>query len=286
MIIADLLGGLGNQLFQYAAGIHLSRLHQVPFKINTFNFETYKLHKYSLEYFNISAEIATHEEVRLYSKFSTKIFETITRKPYYQRKVFKERIFQYDENFKRASNNIMLVGYWQSEKYFCEIESIIRTEFIVKSLVDGLNERLANEIKRENSISLHIRRGDYASDLKTNKIHGVCDIQYYNNCIDKIVNLVKNPVFYIFSDDPSWVKSNFKLNYPSVYIDHNDAEKNYEDLRLMSYCKHNIIANSSFSWWGAWLNSSPDKHVLAPKQWFNDWSKNSKDIIPDKWERV
>lgn len=286
MIIVDLLGGLGNQLFQYAAGRYLAELHQVDFKINTLKFETYKLHKYSLQHFNISASVATKEEVQHFGSLAFKIWERAIFKPYYKRRTFQEQFFHFDENFKKASKNTMLSGYWQSEKYFNEISDIIRKEFTITSPMAEMNKDYSKNILRRNSVSLHIRRGDYVSDPKTQTVHGSCDLAYYNACVKKIAGAVGDPFFYIFSDDPEWVKSNFSLKYPSEYVVHNNADKNYEDLRLMSLCKHNIIANSSFSWWGAWLNANPDKQVYAPKQWFNNSSRNTKDIIPVTWEKI
>ena len=286
MIIADLLGGLGNQLFQYAAGIALAERYDVPFKINIKKFEEYKLHKYSLHHFNISAPIANTEEVEYYGNTAAKIWERLILKPYYKRRVFKERFLYFDKNINNASHDIMLNGYWQSEMYFATIADFIRKEFAIKSPIDDVNRGFADEIRNTNSVSIHIRRGDYVSDSVTNNIHGTCDREYYNVCVEKIVKLVNDPVFYIFSDDPSWVKSNFNLKYSSVLIEHNNADTNYEDLRLMGLCKHNIIANSSFSWWGAWLNANPGKNVFAPSNWFKTSSRNSKDIIPGNWNKI
>jgi len=133
---------------------------------------------------------------------------------------------------------------------------------------------------------LHIRRGDYVHAPLANQFHGLCSLDYYQKAVNYIYQKIPDCHFYIFSDDHSWVCENFKLDYPVTMVDHNDADKDYEDLRLMSLCKYNIIANSSFSWWGAWLNANPEKIVLCPERWFNDLSLDIKDLMPDSWIRV
>lgn len=286
MIITKLIGGLGNQLFQYAAGRCLAEMHNVDIKIDTSHFETYELHNYSLHHFNISAKEATKNEIEYYSSLSKRLQDMVFCTPYYMRRLFKEQFFHFDKNFRKSPADTMLSGYWQSEKYFLEIKNILKDEFSIITPISNQTKEIASELSELNSISLHIRRGDYISDSKTSKEHGTCDESYYRNCVKQIVSKVNNPVFYIFSDDPDWVKSNFKLDYPIVYVTHNDETKNYEDLYLMSLCKHNIIANSSFSWWGAWLNSNLGRNVFAPKKWFNHSKRSDKDIIPDSWIRV
>ncbi|MFM9839137.1 MAG: alpha-1,2-fucosyltransferase [Cyclobacteriaceae bacterium] len=286
MIVVDLIGGLGNQLFQYAAGRSLANKHQAELKVYSGRFQTYTLHKYSLHHFNISAPILTDIEAKNYVGLTTTILNRFSLKPYYNRKIYKERFFHYDENFTKASKDVMLSGYWQSEKYFPDIRSVLLNEFSIKTPVDELNRRFVNDIEAVNSVSLHIRRGDYISDAKANRVHGACDEKYYNTCIREIGRLVKDPVFYIFSDEPEWAKRNMKMDYQFHVVDHNNADKNYEDLRLMSLCKHNIIANSSFSWWGAWLNLNPHKYVFAPRNWFATPARNGNDVVPSDWIKV
>lgn len=286
MIITKLIGGLGNQLFQYAAGKSLAEFHNVELKLDTSIFNTYKLHNYSLHHFNISAKVASADEIKSFSRFSNRIKDIIFFKPYYRRRMFKEQFFHFDENFMKASSDTMISGYWQSEKYFQEIANIVRQEFSIITPKDDVNKGMSNEISSLNSVSLHIRRGDYISDSKANKVHGACDQSYYENCVNQVVKTLKDPIFYIFSDEPDWVRSNFQLKHPTVYVEHNDSKKNYEDLRLMSLCKYNIIANSSFSWWGAWLNQNPDKYVFAPINWFSASERRDIDLMPNTWLRI
>lgn len=290
MIIVKMIGGLGNQLFQYALGRTIAHKKNTSLKIDITPFKTYNLHKYALGNFNIIENFATEEEIRRLKYPSgmrflpSKLIQA--SKPYYNRSSVKEKTFNFDKNIAKVPQDVYLDGYWQSEKYFVDIGDIIRNEFIVTSPQEGLNQALADQIKSCESVSLHIRRGDYVSNSNTNMIHGTCDIDYYMRCIECITKTVENPHFFVFSDDIEWARLNLKLPYPITFIDNNGPEKNYEDLRLMTQCRHNIIANSSFSWWGAWLNKNPYKIVVAPKNWFNTNERSTKDLIPGGWYQI
>ena len=124
------------------------------------------------------------------------------------------------------------------------------------------------------------------TDPVTKEFHGICSLEYYYNAIKKITEIVRKPHFFIFSDDIKWAQDNLKISYPATFVNHNADGKPFEDLRLMSLCKHHIIANSSFSWWGAWLSIDPDKIVFAPKEWFTDSGRNTDDLIPGSWHRI
>lgn len=290
MIIVKIIGGLGNQFFQYALGRTIAHKKNTSLKIDITSFKTYNLHKYALSNFNITGKIATEEEIRRLKCPSgmrflrSKLIQA--SKPYYNRSCVKELDFNFEPNIIKVSSNVYLDGYWQSEKYFEDIEDIIRNEFVVTSPQEGLNRELASQIESCESVSIHIRRRDYVSNSHTNKTHGTCDMDYYLRSIKDLTKTVKNPHFFVFSDDIEWARLNLMLPNPITFIDNNGPEKNYEDLRLMTQCKHNIIANSSFSWWGAWLNKNPEKIVIAPKKWFNDSSINTDDIIPESWIRI
>lgn len=284
MIIAELTGGLGNQLFQYAAGRNLAEMRGTKFRISTLNYQRYKLHAFSLNHFCIEAEEATQKEVNQFTQPITRLTDLL--KPIHKRSVFRERQFHFDSSFCSIGDNTLLRGYFQSEKYFSPVSGILRQEFSVKSPLSGKTKEVESRISNTSSVSVHVRRGDYINDSKINRVHGVCDISYYNNSVKMISDVVENPFFFIFSDDPEWVKENIRLSFPSEFVNHNDSSNNFQDLYLMSRCKHNIIANSSFSWWGAWLNSHPDKIVIAPSKWFNDSKRNSKDIVPESWVRI
>lgn len=264
MIITKLVGGLGNQMYQYAVGRRLAWKHNTVLKLDISEFQRYKLHKYSLGAFNIQANFAGPEEIAGLTHV-------------------RERHFHFDPEVMNLDDNVYLDGYWQSWRYFADIADIIQREFTVKTAAAGRDRQLSEQIASTQSVSLHIRRGDYVSDSRTQQVHGSCDIDYYLGCVDELTKTVRNPHFFIFSDDPQWARENLKLNFPTTLVDHNGLEKNYEDLRLMSQCKHHIIANSTFSLWAALLNPKSDKMVFAPRQWFNASKNNTKDVLPENW---
>ena len=289
MVIVQLLGGLGNQLIQYAVGCSIAHRNNSPLKLDISQFDKYPERNYSLNCFNISASIASPAEV---SRFTTllrkdrlsKVIASICRKmPYYRRTAFFEKTSQFNPKILRASGNIYLIGYWQSEKYFTDIEKMLRDELAFKHNPDSDNSAMVQFINQTDSVSLHIRRGDYVD--RANKVHGICSLDYYKTAIETLPTS-DNPHFFVFSDDIEWATQNLKLNYPVTFVSHNGIEKDYEDLRLMSHCKNHIIANSSFSWWGAWLCANPEKVIIAPKKWFNDPNRDTKDLIPHNWIRV
>lgn len=182
-------------------------------------------------------------------------------------------------------DNVYLEGYWQSERYFEDIKEIVQKEFTLKTPLEGLNLILAEEIRTVDAVSMHVRRGDYVTDENVSTMHGVCDLEYYRKAVDKVVQTLKDPCFFVFSDDPEWVADNLKLRHPARYISHNSSLA-HEDLRLMSLCRHHIIANSSFSWWGAWLSTCHEKLVIAPNKWFNNFKVDTSDLIPKAWIRI
>ena len=288
MIICNIIGGLGNQMFQYAAGLARSVKLGVPLKLDARDFSGYKLHQgFELQrLFNIHAEIASDNDISAilgWQKF--KLMRRIFRRP--QLKQFRhknyvvEPHFSYWNEFNHLKNNSYLDGYWQSEQYFMEFADKIRAEFTFKLPFSEKNAEIAANISQVNAVSLHVRRGDYVSNAK-NAYIGLCSLQYYKMAIDHINREVNQPVFFVFSDDINWVKDSLVLDTKSVFVDHNSGEESYNDVRLMSLCKHHIIANSSFSWWGAWLNPNPNKIVIAPKKWFASGIKTS-DLIPKSW---
>lgn len=277
----QIIGGLGNQMPQYALGRHLAILNKTELKLDITTFDTYKLHNYSLNHFNIQADFATPQEIRklktnkLFRKFG------LIKKSH-----IIEKKHTFDENILQLRGDFYLEGYWHTEKYLKAIEDIIRNDLKVINDLSGKDKEVADKIAKVNSVSLHVRRGDYVSNPINVKIYNTFGLEYYQQAIDFIAKKVNNPHFFIFSDDMPWVKENLQLKFPTTYVDHNKADKNYEDLRLMSLCQHNIIANSSFSWWGAWLNNHTEKIVIAPQKFFNDAELSKNDIIPEAWIKM
>lgn len=296
MVVVRIMGGLGNQLFEYAAGRRLAMVNNNSLKLDVSNYET-SPRPYRLDRFSIVEDIASDSEVKRLTGRSSRntmparIGRRLSR--YAQRfqssqktSVIKECSTGFHPEVLSAAGDAYLDGYWQSELYFKDIEDVIRKELTLKDTPDSVNRGAGTAISECESISLHVRRGDYVSNPLFNEVHGICPLDYYHAAIKLLVEKVENPHFFVFSDDLEWTKENLKLDYPAAYMDHNGEEKDYEDLHLMSLCKHHIIANSSFSWWGAWLCSNPNKVVIAPKKWFNDQAKDSDDIVPSSWRRI
>ena len=248
MIIVKIIGGLGNQMFQYALGRSLAYRHNTELKLDISDYqERYKLHRYGLHHLNIHASIASPNGGKQRILLALlKIFRGNTAKSY-----LAEKKFSFDPSILSCGDNVYFNGYWQSEKYFTNVQDIIREEFKIKTSPDQDNESMIKRIESTEAVAVHIRRGDYISNSKTNSVHGSVSLEYYTKAAKIIMDAINTPTFFVFSDDPQWVKKNLKLPSLTVYIDHNGPEKNYEDLRLMSVCKHHIIANSTFSWWGA-----------------------------------
>jgi hypothetical protein len=290
VIIVKLMGGLGNQMFQYALGRHLAEKNKAELRLDFFDLAKFKMpRKYELDVFNINAEFASVDEIKKLTDvgISEKIISKILRRP---RKTsplhsIEKKEFCFDPEILNLSGEGYLEGYWQTEKYFKNIEQIIRSDFAFKYPQTGENKELSKMVQSCNSVSVHVRRGDYAGKKETKNVHGCCSMDYYYRCIEYIIEKVKDPYFIIFSDDINWLNKNFIIPYKMKIVDNNGLDNSYEDMHLMSQCKHNIIANSSFSWWAAWLNPNPDKIVIAPKKWVN-LDLDTSDLIPHGWIRI
>ena len=275
VIISHIIGGLGNQMFQYALGRCLTLKRGVRLKLDVSGFTGYKKRKYELSAFNIQEDYANRLEILSFS------IPSLWRP---QPRVIKREHAHFEHEILALSGDVYLKGYWQSEKYFIEIEDVIRKEFTLKNPQSGKNLEVSRLIASKESVSLHVRRGDYVSEKKTRDIHGVCPLGYYKRSVEYMRQMIKYPFFYIFSDDFEWVHKNLKLSNDCLCVEFNS--NSHEDLRLMSQCKHHITANSSFSWWGAWLNPRKNKIVLSPDPWFKDPLHNPNDIIPSEWIKI
>ncbi len=279
-------------MFQYAASRALSLERGEPLYLEIQDFEGYALHNgYELNrVFNINTPLAGNAELkevlgwRAYTPVRKKLYRPQLSK-FRGKRMFVDTQFSSWRQIKEVPNDCYLMGNWQTEHYFKDYQEIIRADFSFRLPPTGRNAALAGQISGDVAVSLHVRRGDYVANPSSLAFHGLCSLNYYRKAIDCISARVANPVFYIFSDDISWVRENLHLEYPCHYVDHNKDDESYNDMRLMSLCKHHIIANSSFSWWGAWLNPSVDKIVVAPKQWvLSDF--DTSDIVPANWIKI
>lgn len=289
VIISHIIGGLGNQMFQYAAGRAVSLEQNVPLRLDISGFASYRLHHgFELaRIFNCAIDIATEKDIQGVAGYRAEgVFRKILVRPcgtmFRGRHFIVEPYFHYWPGIKSVPQECYLVGYWQSERYFRNIAPAIRSDFAFKTPLEGRNVELAGWIAQVNAVSLHVRRGDYVNNPVTNATHGVCSLDYYRDAVRYVSDRIEKPHFFIFSDDVAWVKEHLRVDFPHQYIDHNCGAESYNDMRLMSMCRHHIIANSSFSWWGAWLNPDMNKIVVAPKKWFAD-DRKTEDLFPQGW---
>lgn len=294
--IVKLNGGLGNQMFQCAFAVALGRKWQeeVFFDFSYFK-ETAQgnviIRPYELGVFNVDCKPALDEDLKqiidksertLFEKVAWDWFKIKKYKP--QTNILRQKsAYVFEKKFLSKSDFYYYDGYFQNEKYFKQCRNELLKSFSLKEPLDEQNLEVLEQIKKTNSVSIHVRRGDYVNLESANSLHGVCPLDYYEIAIEYIAKRVKNPHFYVFSDDIDWVRTNLKINYPYTVVDFNQ-ERCHFDLELMKNCKHNIVANSSFSWWGAWLNENPEKIVISPKTWLA--CKQKCDIIPSGWIRL
>jgi hypothetical protein len=287
MIIARLIGGLGNQMFQYALGRHLSIKNGTTLKLDISELITTNenmdttIRNYELNNFNIVDKISSNDDVLFVRQNKSKFLKIIKKiTPYHLRAVVREKDLSYDKKILTIEDKIVdkyLDGYWQTELYFKEIREQLLEDFSLKNEISDLIVEISNKIKDTESISLHIRRGDYVK--RYSDYYHIQSIDYYLKALKIIKDMHPNSKVFVFSDDIEWCEDNLNLQTETYFVKSN---KSFEDIYLMSLCDHNIIANSSFSWWGAWLNNNPDKICIAPKKWFND-KKLKNNIIPEKW---
>lgn len=288
MIIVKLKGGLGNQMFQYSIGRQLAIHYQTTLKLDTGFYNSAKEitdittpRNYQLYNFCLNVAEATEKDLARYSQ-KKNIAGKLTQF-FSGAKLLHEPAFIFDPNFIEYGGNCYLEGYWQSEMYFKNISGVIRNDFNFRPSVKEKNAVMAAKINACNSVSIHIRRGDYFTNPQTNQYHGVCSKEYYLSAIERMRQETDYPHFFFFSDDIRWVQNNFPVNNQFTIVNANDAANAAGDLYLMSLCRHHIIANSSFSWWGAWLNSYTNKKVIAPAKWFNNPLLDTKTLLPENW---
>jgi len=292
MIIVNLMGGLGNQMFQYALGRHLSLLNQTDLLLDFTSLNAITdLHikrNYELDIFHVQARQATAKELQPFHRLQHNRMVRVTQRLFpslFRNYLVNEKTHAFDPSILASADHSWLNGFWQTENYFMQIEDVIRQDFEFKPPLSGLNKTLAEKICACESLSIHVRRGDYTQP-ETLAFHGMCSPDYYYKAVELLSKRATIEQLFIFSDDPEWVKEHLKFKLPATYISHNTGKHSFEDMRLMSLCKHNIIANSSFSWWGAWLNANKNKLVVAPDVWIANKQVDSRDVIPLNWIKL
>lgn len=292
MVIVNVIGGLGNQMFQYAAGRALALARGEPLYVDVAGLDGGGPCQFELpRIFRCVAEIASADEVRraLGWQAAPAVKRILARREFAAARVrgyVVEPHFHYWPEIRSVPAAAYLQGYWQSEKYFIDATAALRADFSFRQPMSEVNAALAEKISCRAAVSLHVRRGDYVSNPRTHAVHGLCSMDYYRAAVRFIAERVAAPEFFVFSDDITWVRENLDIGFPCHYADHNRGAESYNDMRLMSLCQHHIIANSSFSWWSAWLAANPSRIVIAPKQWFQKAPHDTSDLIPDGWIRI
>lgn len=276
MIIIHLRGGLGNQMFQYA--LYLSFIEKgIPASVDLSHYNKGDSTRgYELEQvFGIKVP-AVSAVSKLAGKLHWKLFHPLYKSTYKE----TDSLFGLFDEQITTLRSAYLKGYWQSEKYFANATVAVRKSFSFTGPSDEENKRLLSMVKNNSSVSIHIRRGDYTGSSD----NLVLPLSYYQQAIDFVSKKIDKPVYFVFSDDAAWAAQH--LNIPSaVFVNHNQGNNSYRDMQLMSNCSHNIIANSSFSWWAAWLNQHESKLVIAPSRWIT-WMEGTRDIIPAEWIKI
>lgn len=295
MIIIKLMGGLGNQMFQYAFGYtQAKRLNTDLFADLRFfsqRLDDVTKRSYELDCFKINLKVIPNKILQrvMFPVGGTRsILNNKLKRLLYFGSIIeykKELKFKYSENNIGKSSSVYYEGYWQSEKYFLEHREDLLDKFKLKNELYNETRKYKDLIKNSNSVSIHIRRGDYVNNPTANAFHGLCSKKYYDEAIEYFDSRNTEIHYFVFSDDLEWAKENIESQYVT-FVDLPSDVPDVEEMLLMSLCKHNIIANSSFSWWGAWLNNNNDKVVVAPKQWFADEEINTSDLIPERWLRL
>jgi hypothetical protein len=294
MIRVILSGGLGNQMFQYAAGRSLAILHSTKLVLDLSNLKltSSKVTKrgFELENFKIVAEVDQGKNsfiVNLLDKTPLFLNRLVNKNI-----IYKEKDQNFDKDMLLQSDNTCISGYWQSHKYFNSIKSQLIDEFQPIAPLSYESQKVMHAIESSNSVAVHIRRSDYISNRKASSFHGVLALSYYFNAMNLIKHKYNDANYFIFSDDYEWCNNNFKNNYKNINIidaNKHGEKRDWEDLILMSKCNHHVIANSTFSWWPAWLadfhEGNHNHVVIAPKNWFNDSDAkfNTLDRFPAHW---
>ena len=303
-VCAYLYGGLGNQLFQYAAGRSLAARVGAPLILDASSYRRAgERRRFALQGFAIEADVVDDgsppfpaidapansiiaplrrwigDKIRLRAA-SKKCADRHDRARF---PLFRERSFDYDPRFSKLAAPISLVGYWQSPKYFASIAPTIRSEIRLKAEPTGENARWLEAIRQSDAVCLHVRRGDYRQASRM-RLHGLCSMAFYARALAHMRERIENPRFFVFSDDWAWAREHF-ADSGMVQVNSNGPDAASEELRLMSACRHHIIANSSLSWWAAWLGGKAGQIVIAPDPWFTQ-ARPTPDLFPEGWSRL
>ena len=298
-IIVKLSGRFGNQLFQYATGYALAKINGFNLAVDISEYQIHqKMNDYTIGKLIPDIIVAKSSDVKkaigfrfpfspkqkIYWKTLSKVEHILLlKKLFFAKSYIREPHFQYWSELKKINKSCLIYGVWQSELYFKEYRKDLLNIFELKKLSCIYSNDFYKRIQNDaNSVAVHIRRGDYLNP-QTQSFHGVCDLEYYQKSMKIVSEQAQNPSFYIFTDDPEWATAQFKdLANVELIVPPNECD-DVDSFWLMRTCRHQIIANSSFSWWAAWLNQNSQKIVIAPKKWFQNSDIITTDIYPKEW---
>ena len=302
MIITRISAGLGNQLFQYATARAISlKFNRKLFLDNSWydslksledhtDPNTTTVRYFLLNYFNIQSRVLNKihlnwiKRLEIKSKTS-KIYKFLLNGPLNDFSFTTINHNNYSLEFIQENPRIYLTGYWQNNDIIEEYKNLIYNDLILKHPLSANNQTHLKSINTTNSVAIHFRRGDYQSKPISLDVHASCSNNYYYEGIEYLRNKINNLHYFIFSDDITWVKNNLGFTTNTTFID--NYGPSYEHLYLMSQCKHQITANSTFSWWAAWLNNNTEKIIITPKYWYIDKHLNKTVIrIPKDWIKI
>ncbi len=303
MIITQLTGGLGNQMFQYAAGLALAERRRTVLKLDVSWFgedPRYEAHnRYALSCLNITEQFATDDELRRFfgeplsrtERWSVSVARALRLYGYVRRHtpsglVHEAKTFAYYPELLEQPDGCYLKGLFQSERFFESVSGMIRAQFSSRYPPAAQVVELAKRITGGPSAALHFRRGDYVRNPEFTRIIGVVGLDYYMSAVRLLRERSPEAVLYIFSDDIEAVAKEFKPPGPHEFVRIGKLSNAYDKIHLMSLCEHIAIANSTFSWWAAWLNLNPGKLVIAPEPWLLDSTLDQRDVIPSAWIRL
>ena len=274
------MGGLGNQMFQYAFGLYLAERHRTELWLDSSAFAGDKLRTYMLDRWRITATEAPAAVRALMPRRRRWYRDWFARRRQLQR--VAEKPFGFQRRYLATANGAYLDGYWQSEQFLPGMKARLQTEFQPARSVSAATHAVARQMDACHAASLHVRRTDYLQLSYA----GPCSVNYYQRSVAELLARHEGLQLFVFSDDMAWCREQFRFSCPTTFIDHNDGSMAHEDIWLMSRCRHHVIANSTFSWWGAWLRADETGDVYAPRVWFTDPTMDSSAIIPASWRQL
>ncbi len=291
MIVIRLKGGMGNQMFQYAFGLQMADLLDTELKVDLSSLldrskGDFVYRNYDLPIFKINDSLLMNQQLlkTIYKPKVQRVTKWVRQYINSGKTFIKEKHFHFQpELITIPTDNAVYEGWFQSEKYFKNIANIVRKEFEFIDPILEISKPLLNEINTSNAICLNVRRTDF---LKVDTLN-TTDKHYFFEAAKYMIEHIKNPIFYVFSDDVEWCKKNIVLDAPVTVVGHEHKGQKFGNyMQLMTACKHFIIPNSSYAWWAVWLNKHPNKIVIAPKNWFNDATIDTSDLVKKEWIRL